>query len=104
MRLSMLAFLPLLALAFIAGRTTSLGTASATTASHIYTGRIGDSFRVPAAATRCVASTEGGAADLICAHTPVALARYEVVFYKDNLFVFRNGNPDKPVFSARGKP
>jgi hypothetical protein len=24
--------------------------------------------------------------------------------HKDNLFVFRNGNPDNPVFSARGKP
>ncbi len=104
MKFSMLAFLPLLALAFIAGRTTSPDPASASTAGHIYTGRIGDSFRVPAAATRCLVSTEGGATDVICAHSPSARARYSVVFYKDNLFVFRNGNPDSPVFSARGKP
>jgi hypothetical protein len=100
----MLAFLPLLALAFIAGRNTNLDTASTTTADHIYTGSIGDSFRVPAAATRCLVSKEGGAPDVICTHTPVARARYDVVFYKNNLFVFRNGNPDKPVFSARGRP
>ena len=104
MKLSMLAFLPLLALAFVAGRTTSVDTASARTASHIYTGTIGDTFRVPAAATRCLVSTEGGAPDVICAHTPVSRARYDIVFYKNNLFVFRNGNPDKPVFSARGRP
>jgi len=37
---------------------------------------------------------------VICTHTP--RARYSVVFFKDNLFVYRNGNPDNPVFSARG--
>jgi hypothetical protein len=66
----------------------------------VYTGRVGDVFRVPATATRCTVSREAGAADLICEHTP--RTRYSVVFFKDNLFVYRNGNPDSPVFSARG--
>jgi len=26
------------------------------------------------------------------------------VFYRDDLFVYRNGQPDNPVFSARAKP
>jgi|SRR6266511_5570380 len=36
--------------------------------------------------------------------SPIARARYEVVFCKNNLFVYRYGHPDNPVFSARGKP
>ena len=88
--------------AFFIGRTTVAGTASATPAAHVYTGRVGDVLRVPAVATRCVVSREGAAPDLICAHTPKA--RYSVTFFKDNLFVYRNGNPDNPVFSVHGRP
>ena len=102
MRLSLVCLPLAIAAAFLLGRATSPDTASATTSGHVYTGRLGDVFRVPAAATRCLVSEEGGAADLICAHTP--RSRYSVVFFKDDLFVYRNGNPDTPVFSARGKP
>ena len=64
----------------------------------------GDEFRVPAASTRCFVSGEGGATNVHCAHVPFAKAQYEVVFYRDNLFVYRFGDPENPVFSARGRP
>ncbi len=103
-RLSLLTLPLLIAAAFLVGRATSPGIASAKASAHVYTGSFGDVFRVPAAATRCLVSAEAGAANLHCAHTPLARARYEVVFYNDNLFVYRNGHPDYPVFTARGKP
>jgi hypothetical protein len=37
-----------------------------------------------------------------CAFKPKA--RFTVVFFNDNLFVYRNGNPDNPVFSTHGRP
>lgn len=103
-RLSLLSLLILIAAAFLVGRATSPGDASAKTSGRVYTGRFGDVFRVPAATTRCLVSAEAGAANVHCAHIPIARARYEVVFYKNNLFVYRTGHPDNPVFSARGKP
>jgi hypothetical protein len=69
---------------------------------HTYTGRVGDVFRTRAALTQCEVSEEAGAVYLKCSHIP--RARYSVVFYKNDLFVYKNGNPDNPVFSARGKP
>lgn len=103
-RLSLLSLPLLMAAAFLVGHATSPSVASAKTSAHVYTGRFGDVFRVPAAATRCLVSAEAGAANVHCAHMPIARARYEVVFYKNNLFVYRYGHPDNPVFSARGKP
>ena len=64
-----------------------------------YTGRLGDRFRVPVAAAECQVFAEGGFPTLYCSHKPTA--RYQVYFYKDRLQVWRNGNPDGPVFSAR---
>jgi hypothetical protein len=100
------AFLPVVivavAAAFLLGRATSPGAISAATRDHVYTGRMGDVFRVPAAKTRCLVSQEGGAADVVCRHVP--RARYTVVFFAKNLFVYRSGRPDNPVFSAHGKP
>jgi hypothetical protein len=84
------------------GRATTASSASAAAKGRVYTGRVGDVLRVPAAATRCTVNREAAATNLICAHTP--RARYSVVFFKDNLFVYRNDNPDNPVFSARGRP
>ena len=97
--------LPLLIVgAFLLGRATRPVEASAATGGHVYSGVMGDSFRVPTAGTRCVVGEEAGAANVSCRHIPSAQARYSVVFYRDNLFVYRNGKPDDPVFSARGKP
>jgi hypothetical protein len=92
------------AAAFLVGQATAPGSAPAAPSSRVFTGRLGDAFRVPASATRCVVGQEGGAARTTCWHTPLARARYSVVFYRDNLVVYRNGRPDNPVFSAKGRP
>jgi hypothetical protein len=68
-------------------------------ATRVYTGRLGDVFRVPAAAAECRVFQEGAFPTLYCVHRPTA--RYQVYFYKDRLQVWRNGNPDGPVFSER---
>jgi hypothetical protein len=73
-------------------------------ATRVFTGRIGDVFVAHGPAARCVVSQEAGAPRLSCRHTPLGRGRYDVVFFKDNLFVYRNGRPDTPVFSAHGKP
>jgi hypothetical protein len=73
-------------------------------ATHVYTGRLYDVFRVPSASVRCEVGKEGAALNMSCEHVPYARARYEVVFYEDNILVYRLGNPDKPVWSARGRP
>lgn len=85
--------------AFLVGRATTPTAASALPGNHVYTLRQGDVVRAPAAATRCTASVEGGAKNLFCHRSPEG--RYQVVFYADSILVWKNGNPDKPVFSAR---
>jgi len=67
-----------------------------------YIGHSGDIFRVPSAQTECKVSAEGGATNVICTH--IRTHRYEVYFYKDNILVYRVGNPDKTVWSAKGRP
>jgi hypothetical protein len=56
--------------------------------------REGDVARVPTAATRCEASQEGGIPNLFCRRDPEG--GFQVVFYKDNVLVFRVGDPDNP--------
>ena len=104
MRISLLVLALVAAVAFIVGRASSPDAAPAATSSHVYSGRLGDVFRVPGAATHCLVSHEIGAVNTICRHTPLARARYSVVVYRDNLLVYRNGNPDSVVFSAKGRP
>ncbi|HUK93552.1 MAG TPA: hypothetical protein VLU96_00705 [Gaiellaceae bacterium] len=84
------------------GLRTGSEAASTNATKRVFTGRVGDVFRVPAISVRCIVSREGGAPDLICQHTP--RWRYQVVHPKDNLFVYRSGRPDDPVFSAKGRP
>jgi hypothetical protein len=98
----LLAIALLIALAFSVGRATNPPAAPARTESHIYTLRQGDVVRAPGAATRCTASVEGAFKNLFCSRSPQG--RYQVVFYKDRLLVWKSGNPDKPVFSARWQP
>jgi hypothetical protein len=95
-----LACVPLVvAAAFLFGRA-----ATGASATHVYTGRLYDVFRVPGAAVRCEVGAEARSPKLSCGHVPYARARYDVVFYKDNILVYRLGHPDNPVWSARGKP
>jgi len=63
-----------------------------------YTVRTGDVVRAPLAATRCEASAEGGSPNLFCTRTPSG--RYQVVFYKDTVLIYRVGDPD----NARAVP
>jgi hypothetical protein len=103
MRLSLVWLFPaLIAAAFIAGRMTVTDTASASAAGRVYTGRQGDVFRVPSAATRCLVTQEGGFPRLYCSR--IGGGRYTVDFFRTSILVWRNGNPDRPVFSAKWRP
>ena len=91
-----------IAAAFVGGRMTGPDSASASASARVYTGRQGDVFRVPSAATRCVVTQEGGFPRLYCSR--IGGGRYTVDFFSRSILVWRNGNPDAPVFSARWKP
>jgi len=86
-------------LAVAASAVFAFGHASASNRGHVYTGRPGDTFEVPAAATRCTVTTEARAVELLCRHEPSP--RYSVVYFSDGLYVYRNGKPDNPVFAAK---
>ncbi len=99
MRWVLLCLLLLIPVAFVIGRETSSSTISpprpkTTSNSRVYTIHGGDVIRVPATSTRCEASHEGGVPNLVCSRN--FEGRYEVVFYKDTVFVFRVGDPDNP--------
>jgi hypothetical protein len=66
-----------------------------------YTLRTGDVVRAPLAATRCEASAEGGTPNLFCTRSPGG--RYQIVFYADDVLIFRVGDPDNPR-AVRWKP
>jgi hypothetical protein len=91
----------LLAGAFMAGRMTGPDTGSASAFAHVYTGRAGDVFRVPSAATRCLVTQEGGFPRLYCSR--IGGGRYTVDFFSTSVLVWRNGNTNSPAFSARWK-
>ena len=102
---ALMLFLPVaVAAAFLLGRATNPPAAVGASATHVFTGRLYDVFRVPGAATRCEVGMEAGSLNVSCEHTPYARARHEVVFYSNNILVFRLGNPHNPVWSARGRP
>jgi hypothetical protein len=84
----------------IAGTGGALG--ASRSSQHVYVARPGDVLSVPGSKARCAVGRELTAVRLVCRHTPAA--RYSVVFYSDNLVVYRNGNPARIVFSARGRP
>lgn len=101
----LLPFLPVaLAAAFLSGRASNPSAAAGARATHVYTGRLYDVFRVPGAAVRCEVGAEAGSETLSCEHVPYARARFDVVYARDNVLVFRLGHPDNPVWSARGRP
>jgi hypothetical protein len=103
MRLSLtLLFAFLIVAAFTAGRVTSPDRASASELARIYTGRQGDVFRVPSAATRCVVTREATFPRLYCSR--IGGGRYTVEFFRTTILVWRNGNPDSPAYSARWRP
>jgi hypothetical protein len=69
----------------------------------VYTLRDGDVVLRPEAATRCVASAEGGFPDLFC--TRIGGGRHQVVFYRDDVLVWPlAAGPDAAPFSYRWEP
>jgi hypothetical protein len=92
----------LIAAAFIAGRATGPDTASASATARVYTGRQGDVFRVPSATTRCLVTHEAGVPRLYCSR--IGGGRYTVDFFRTSILVWRNGNPDSLMFSAKWGP
>lgn len=85
---------------FSAGQMTRTTAADAKTSGRSYTLRMGDKAVIPAIGQVCQVSAEGGAPDLICARS--RNARHQVTFFRDNILVWKVGNPDHPVWS--GKP
>jgi hypothetical protein len=96
-----LVLVALIAVFFLGRATKHGGAATSNRREHVYTGRAGDVFRTPAAATRCLVSGEGGFPDLFCSRIP--RGRYQVLFFEDRLLVYRSGN-ETPIFSAGWKP
>ena len=84
---------------FVIGQMTGARAAKAS-ATHVYTLHIGDKVTIPAIRQVCSVSTEGGAADLFCARQ--RNAKHQVTIFRDNILVWKVGNPDRPAWS--GKP
>jgi hypothetical protein len=104
MRILLLCLPLALAAAFLLGRASNPPSAAGASATHVYTGRLYDVFRVPAASIRCDVNAEGGSTYLSCEHVPFSHARHEVTFFTSNIFVYRLGHPDNPIWSAHGRP
>jgi hypothetical protein len=68
-------------------------------AANRYTLRLGDKVIVPAIGQRCSVEAEGRAVNLSCQRrrTP----RHQVVIFRDNILVYKVGNPDRPAWSGR---
>jgi hypothetical protein len=68
-----------------------------------YVLRDGDVVLRPAAATRCLASGEGGFPNLVC--TRIGGGRHDVVFYDDSVLVWPHARgADGPPFSFSWAP
>jgi hypothetical protein len=84
---------------FIVGQITGPRSAEASS-SRACTLRVGDKVTIPAINQVCAVSTDGGAADLFCARP--RRAQHQVTIFRDNILVWKVGNPDRPSWS--GKP
>ena len=93
-----------LAATFFLGRLSQPSRAAAATdrGGNLFVAGRNDVIRIPGIRTRCVVSEEAGKPDMLCDH--VKRGRYELVLFSDSLFVYRNGNPDKPRLALRWKP
>ena len=104
MRILLLCVLVAVAAGFLLGRLSNPPSAAGASATHVYTGRLYDVFRVPAASVRCEVTAEAGSTYLSCEHVPFSHARHEVSFFTNNILVYRLGHPDRPIWSAGGSP
>jgi hypothetical protein len=69
-------------------------------ASRVYTLRMGDLVLIPSVGQRCDVEVEGGAPEFFCSRGHGA--RHQVTFFRDNILVWKVGNPDHEAWS--GKP
>ena len=79
--------------------TVTTAPASAGSAGHRYTLRMGDKVTIPAVGQRCAVYKEGGVPELLCARP--RRARHQVTLFRDRIQVWKTGNPDAPVWSGR---
>lgn len=78
-------------------------TASAPKRPRVYVLRDGDVVLRWEAATRCMASQEGGFPNLFCAR--IGEGRHDVIFYSDSVLVWPHARgADGPPFAYRWKP
>jgi hypothetical protein len=84
---------------FVVGQLTVTNAARAS-AARIYTLRVGDRVLIPSVGQRCTVYVEGGAPELFCDRS--RRAHHQVTFFRDDIQVWKVGNPDSPVWS--GKP
>jgi len=87
-----------LAAGFIAGIAAQTSVANAS-ASHRYTLRVGDKVAIPAVRQHCAVELEGGAPNLFCART--LHAHHQVTIFRDNILVWKIGDPDHPAWHGR---
>ena len=98
-RTSLTILIAIAATAFAVGTMIGLPGARAS-ANHVYTLRAGDKVKIPTIQQMCVLSAEGGSPDLFCARP--SNPRHEVTIFRDNILIWKVGNPDRPAWS--GKP
>jgi len=69
-------------------------------AAHRYTLRLGDKVTIPAIRQVCSVEAEGRAVNLFCDRQ--RRPRHQVTIFRDQIVVWKVGNPDRPAWS--GKP
>ena len=84
---------------FVIGQMTGTRAAEAS-ARRMYELRTGDRVSIPAIGQVCSVSTEGGAADLLCARP--RNAHHQLTIFRDSILVWNVGNPYRPAWT--GKP
>jgi hypothetical protein len=77
----------------------SVRQATAASRGHVYWLKEGDTAVLNGARVKCTAFNEGGAPELYCRKSAGG-PKHEVSFFRNQIFVYANGQPDKPVWSG----
>ncbi len=97
-RVSLAVLVAVAATGFGIGTVVGLPGANAS-ATRIYTLRAGDKVKIPTIQQVCELSAEGGAPDLFCERPNNA--HHQVTIFRDNILVWKVGNPDHAAWSGR---
>lgn len=101
MKLASAIVLVLVTAAATAGALQVTGADAGSRATHIFYLQEGDTAVLNRARVKCTAFNEGGAPELYCRKSAGGPA-HQVSFFRNQIAVWANGNPDTPVWS--GKP